>query len=576
MSPLTDANKIEPPDAGQPQTWKPSDLSTDTASTSSSGEESENTPSQKRGPPAKIKLILPKMPETLVADTTTARRPLRTNRTLTERATTSSTNVESSSGKKSNRQKMLPPKSSNPLTAGEKAPLQRGSKNKVTGPRRGSFQGQSIASPTPDLSPKDSAPKSDTGLADDPIDVDALPSPPPQAPHRFVNLSAGYYQPIPLPYKPSRAKLPGKLYTPNGAQILAGKVSGHQSDAVYMRYMNSKNAPAPPGFSSNCAKLSADLYNGRNLSGRLGPSVEKHPGHSFEHGYVSGPQAGQQYAISCKQVSINPCSHMIEKRTVPVFPLLDEEHLRQRTMQFVLNDSRRKPHEHRFFEDVDETSSWEHEEMAKLPKKRKRRSSSTDDPATPIQQSDEISANTPSTGASEENMFDRSLELTDLVEHTKLLNEMLVAYARSGDQKGMRRDIAMLATVAEKRLAMWISGENKVYKDTQQRINSAATPFPNTGNLDDGMKRVAELAREAAEEQEKHKDDPIRDYLASDSKFWADKMDQEGAVVDKRAPRKKRVSWRKKKGGDGRPDSVLEAGDGATTGSDESVPKEMA
>ncbi|KAL5376169.1 hypothetical protein DPSP01_010635 [Paraphaeosphaeria sporulosa] len=89
----------------------------------------------------------------------------------------------------------------------------------------------------------------------------------------------------------------------------------------------------------------------------------------------------------------------------------------------------------------------------------------------------------PSTGISKDNVFDHNLKLAELVEHTQLLMAMLMTYPRTQDQKGMREDIAMLATVTDKRLASWESAESEYDQDTRQRLTSAATPSPSKPGL---------------------------------------------------------------------------------------------
>ncbi|KAF2442832.1 hypothetical protein P171DRAFT_433225, partial [Karstenula rhodostoma CBS 690.94] len=131
---------------------------------------------------------------------------------------------------------------------------------------------------------------------------------------------------------------------------------------------------------------------------------------------------------------------------------------------------------------------------------------------------------TPSTGRSEDNIYDRNLKLAELVDHTHLLTAMLMTYPRSTDQKGMREDIAMLATVANARLASWKSAESEFDRDTRQRLSSAATPSPNmvgpsNTRLDDRKKAAGQVATEGRMGK-RSEGDEVRKYLSAHSEVW--------------------------------------------------------
>ncbi|KAF2442833.1 hypothetical protein P171DRAFT_50625 [Karstenula rhodostoma CBS 690.94] len=120
------------------------------------------------------------------------------------------------------------------------------------------------------------------GNINDPIDVDALPSPPP---HQLENRAANYYVPFPLQYRPSRPNIPPTLFRPNGAEI---QVSGHQSHDIYRSYIGLKDAPAPPGFAISCAKLSAEVSTGRPHSRGPNPFPHMHSAHMNGYGHSHG------------------------------------------------------------------------------------------------------------------------------------------------------------------------------------------------------------------------------------------------------------------------------------------------
>jgi hypothetical protein len=380
----------------------------------------------------------------------------------------------------------------------------------------------------------------DPGNIDDPIDVDALPSPPP---HQLVSRSANYYAPFPLQYRPSRPNMPPTLYTPNGAEILSGKVSGHQSHDIYRNYIDLRDTPAPPGFAISCAKLSAEVSAGRSHLGKTTLFPHIHPTDANEYGYRHGHMVSQPYATPLQR-SYQSYPHDYKDRTVsyytpvhgyPVFPVLDEGHLRQRAVQFVLDHARPRRRKRRLSDDPDETSGSEYEDADERPKKKTRTSPLEEPCTTPSQPSDEVVVSTPSTGISEDNLFDRNLKLSELVEHTQLLSAMLMTYPRSADQKGMREDIGMLATVTNKRLASWDSAEGEFDRDTRQRFMSAVAPSPNRCGppcdvLDKRGKDARPMSTEEEQTRKRSKEDEVRKYLSAGCTIWDKNITQEKAM----------------------------------------------
>ncbi|KAL1598674.1 hypothetical protein SLS60_007814 [Paraconiothyrium brasiliense] len=211
-------------------------------------------------------------------------------------------------------------------------------------------------------------------------------------------------------------------------------------------------------------------------------------------------------------------------------------------VQLVLDHSRPHSCKRRLSDDPDETSSSEYEDTDERPMKKAKSSSFAKGSVTPTQPLDEVIVSTPSTGISEDHIFDRKLQLAELIEHTKLLTAMLMTYPRSSDIKGMREDIAMLATVTDKRLASWVSAESDFERDTRQRLASAATPSPNIrGSLGALIDRRKEDSVQRAKEEEstgkRPEADVIRRYLSVNSKLWGnnnssrkEKTMEDGAV----------------------------------------------
>lgn len=383
------------------------------------------------------------------------------------------------------------------------------------------------------------SPKINTGNVDEPIDVDALPSPP--LPHKFVNRPVSFHGPLPPQYRSSRLHTRPTLLTPNGARILAGKVSGHQSHDIYKSYINKRDAPAPPGFTDICAKLNAEITAQKIPSKRFAPDGGMHPAYT-SRGIGTNDQMYAQplqmpYQMYPHNHRAHPHPHLAPMQGYPMYPVLNEEHLRKRAVQFVLEQSRPGPRKPRLSDDLDATSDSEYDDNGQPQKKRPKICCR---PTTPAQQSDEVTLSSPSTGVSEDDVYDRNQKLGELVEHTQLLTALLLNYARSRDQKGLREDIAMLATVTDKGFANWVSAENAFDLDTRKRLSLAKACLPSDGGLavetDARSTSIAAIATEAAEAQKERQDEEVRRYLYGTSRTAEDGDLNGPAVQDPHSP----------------------------------------
>lgn len=381
------------------------------------------------------------------------------------------------------------------------------------------------------------------GNFNDPIDVDALPSPPP--PDRFVGRSVNYYNPFPLQYRPSRPNTPPILLTPNGAQILSGKVSGHQSHDIYKSYVDMRDVPAPPGFLNSCARLTAEIYASRSHSRQPSQDTNILSTYTKEYGIGSDNISVQPYGYHLQRgfPSYPPDyrTHTASYRTpvhgYPIFPVLHEESLRQRAVQFVLDHSRPRPRKRRLSDDPDATSSSEYEGGSEQLKRKVKKSPLIGRVATPPQPSGGTRVSTPSTGISEDNIYDRNSKLAELIEHMQLLTAMLMTYPRAADQEGIREDISMLATVADKRLSSWVSAESDFDEVTRQRLILANTPSSDTFKPADMIaggtrKSTDQMKNQAKQIAKKQKEDAVRKYLSADSELWGKESRKKMAVED--------------------------------------------
>lgn len=472
--------------------------------------------------PTRLKLNLPKISRESTSEPSQPRRSLRAHKAPKKHDDTSAGSEATLRRKKANGKKESNPKLLEPLDMSE-APV-GAKKASIPAVREGfhlGSQGSTLL-----LGNSESAVKVNPGGVRDPIDVDALPSPPP--PHRFLHRHYNHHNPM-LP--PSWHNAPPTLLTPNGAKILAGKVSGHGSHDVHKGYIDRKNAPAPPGFADNCTKLSADILGGKAPSVRFLPSAIRRSESVSRNGHRGSLVAVPQYAMPLRmqhqgQFHDHRANARLNPTTVnsyPIYPSVNEEHLRQRAVQLVLDNTRPRPRKRRLADDPDETSSSEYEVEELDPKNETTTPpSSLHRPTTPLQPVEAEDVSTPNTGVSEEAIYDRNLKLAEMVEHTQLLTAMLMIYSRSGDQRDLRDDIAMLARVTNKQLSNWVSAEEKFELETQQRLRLAQTLSPNVtessnGLGDEEMARIVAIATQAAETQKKQQDDEVRRYLYAGS-----------------------------------------------------------
>jgi hypothetical protein len=369
------------------------------------------------------------------------------------------------------------------------------------------------------------------GSASNPIDIDTIKTP---SPHKFLERPSGYFAPISLQYRPSRPQLAPNLYTPNGAIIPKGKVGGHQSHDIYQMMAARKDSTALPSFVP--ARLSKGIS--AQLPGRFATAL-KVRGQSHHDPFHNGLNEGhypRAYPTTASHHAPNslmpyPTFYQTPVNGYHIFPKQDEALLRRRAVQYVLDHTRPRPRKRRLTDDPDATSCSEDDGEARATKRARNNSlttAKTPDTSTP---------STLSTGASEENMFDRNLRLTDVVEHTQLMASLLMVYPYTADPEGVREDIAMLRSVTEKRIDAWLSAENEHELETRQRGTYlvTTTPTPNlhkspeqtlfTAGLASTKRNV--LSTDGVGQQQcsvpgkGEKDDEIKQYLSAELSVWS-------------------------------------------------------
>jgi hypothetical protein len=295
-----------------------------------------------------------------------------------------------------------------------------------------------------------------------------------------------------------------------------------------------KDSTAPPSFVP--ARLSKSIS--AQLPGAVA-TAPKVPGQSHHDPFYNRLNEGyypRAHPATTSHHAPNPLKPYPTFYQTPVngyyiFPKQDEALLRRRAVQFVLDHTRPRPRKRRLTDDPDATSCSEDEGEARATKRARKNS------RTMAKTPDTSNPSTPSTGASEENMFDRNLRLTDVVEHTQLMASLLMVYPYSADQKGVREDIAMLQSVTVKRLDEWISAENEYELETRQRraYLATTTPTPNVRkSLDEEVLTAGHantkskvlspegvVQKQCSVPLKGDTDDEIKRYLSAGSSVWS-------------------------------------------------------
>lgn len=287
-------------------------------------------------------------------------------------------------------------------------------------------------------------------------------------PHRFQSRHSKLYT-----YKPSRPALVPK--TANGNTF-----TGHQSHDIYRMHT---------------AKMATPAWE---------PIGQQ--GISFEMQY---PMSAQ-YLTPRPNASYCPPQPHVQHYThnTPTYPqsmtipLPTEEQIRKKALQYVREHSRLSPRKRKIAEDPDETSDSESEEI---------------DLEVTLSPDDRVQV-LPK-GSSYDVLPNPSFQLTTLIEHASLLTSFLRVYPQSADQRGLREDIAMLASVQNQQLADWLNFE------VQQSQDEKTMHTPRlTISSDEPTNLPARLTDQGQAEAEKRKtqDEEIRALLSADAKLWQD------------------------------------------------------
>ncbi|KAJ4376615.1 hypothetical protein N0V86_006729 [Didymella sp. IMI 355093] len=116
---------------------------------------------------------------------------------------------------------------------------------------------------------------------------------------------------------------------------------------------------------------------------------------------------------------------------------------------------------------------------------------------------------------------DPHFKLTPLIEQACLLTSLLRVYPQSTDQKGLREDIAMLASIQNQHLADWLNFE----VGQSRKMASSHTPrvSRNATILLDKPVSCSVTAEEAVEAERKRKqDEEVRGLLSAGATVWQD------------------------------------------------------
>lgn len=279
-------------------------------------------------------------------------------------------------------------------------------------------------------------------------------------------------------------------------------------------------APRPANGSTFTGHPSHDMY--RMRTAKMAP-----PGW-----HASGPQSVRpdlpfemQYPISTRYLAMQPgTAYPPARSNVPYLPPpsppylhyvapipLKEEQLRSKALQYVREYSRSSSRKRKIAEDPDETSESDSTEV----------DLDTTLPPRPSRFTHMPNGSAKLRGGPVTILPDPHFQLTPLIEQASLLTSLLRVYPRSTDQKGLREDIAMLASIQKQHLADWLNFE----VGQSRKIASPHTPRVSRGAAISPTKPVnpTMTASELAEMEKKRKqDNEIRGLLSANAKVWQD------------------------------------------------------
>ncbi|KAF9695597.1 hypothetical protein EKO04_006542 [Ascochyta lentis] len=185
-----------------------------------------------------------------------------------------------------------------------------------------------------------------------------------------------------------------------------------------------------------------------------------------------------------------------------------EEQLRNKAAQHVREYSRLSTDKRKLAEDPHDTNESESDENALNTMRSTHKSG-------PAQSGTELNERTSII------LPDPYFQLPPLIEHASLLTSLLRVYPQSADQKGLREDIAMLASVQNQHLADWMNfevGQNRKQLDLH-------TPCVSRSITSSPVKPLAPrfVTQERVEREKRRKrDDEIRNLFSADAKLWQD------------------------------------------------------
>ncbi|KAF3050033.1 hypothetical protein E8E11_004357 [Didymella keratinophila] len=273
-----------------------------------------------------------------------------------------------------------------------------------------------------------------------------------------------------------------------------------------------------------------------------GDTFTGHPGHDMFrmraakvattgwHASVS-QQERQDLPFATRHLASQPAGiqYIPARPSVPYFPHpppaysqyavtkpLNEEYLRSKALQYIREYSRSSPRKRKIADDPDETSDSDSTEVDTAVEPTLRKS-----PFKSGGGSHARFKNGPVTI-----LPDPSFQLTFLVEQASLLTSLLRVYPRSTHQKGLRDDIAMLASVQNQHLADWLNFEVGQFR----KIASPHTPRVSRDLVTSPSKPVPRLpsaAGLAETERKQEQDDQVRGFLSADAKENASKVTSE-------------------------------------------------
>lgn len=270
-------------------------------------------------------------------------------------------------------------------------------------------------------------------------------------------------------------------------------------------------APRPANGSTFTGHPGQDMYRMRTAKIASGAPHSHQQDLPFATRHLALQPGGLQYAPVRPSIPYVPLNHPPALMHYPISTPLKEDQLRSKALQYVREYSRSSSRKRKIAEDPDETSESDSTEV--------------DSRVRPSLRNPSLKSATDSHARFSSGpvtiLPDPHFELTPLIEHASLLTSLLRVCPRSKDQKGLREDIAMLASVQNQHLADWLNFEvgqsRKIASPHTPRVSRGLGAAPGRP-----ISRSPTVAEVIEAQRKQRQDAEVRGLLSAGAKVWQD------------------------------------------------------